>query len=1375
MKKLFLFAFIFVAITRMNAQNTALFPNATWLQDVHWAGTVYAGIGAPVMVDVQAHAGAYGELTFYLKGDEVKAEPLIEAIHAQGRKYWVNIDASRLEGVTAQEIVNDGQGISDTLFGSHVSLEGHVSSDKKSINRPAWRNYFIACIKRAIDAGADGSQHDAGWPPYDSFDDDALNAFKEYVIDNGINTYDWDYNSMTFREYLLSKGKTDATVFDNDGDPTEVKNLIDAWKTFKAIRTLNSWKIIKDSCQTYAQSLGKNYTIAINAASKFATRDGHAYWASDYFIGEFFDWGNYYPLTGSVTARAKMAEAFGKRFICWSSPTLEDLDDGDPTTGYGSDIESEAEKILAAQLYASGGLPQLKYPATRTYPVFFLAQNNSDLLNSVSPYGEIGVLMSQAQMIKDTRGLEGLIVVLQDINRSLQVVWLKSNLLNLLDDFTLNDIQKYKALFLPEVFYLTDNQKNVLLQYMNDGGTIVAVRGNVEYCGQYDENGNENTVAAWTDIADQTNSGVFAYGNGKYINIAHNILESNGYPPPSYGAAYLNDKADPTVNDLAVAIRDTVQKWVDFALPIREVFTEQSSPYLRFFRYQDSSAHRYVYQVLSDSVYLASRQPVELPSFEVQLAVSPNSYHRLFKATWYSIDQPEGIEIANNVAVNAQTGRITVTIPAFKRWGFVHLDGSEYAAQNIQIGKLTINGSSTFKRLKSRSSVTGSWEVLSGTPDYFEVEIWTNIRNMGDPVVSDQVLSKMADGSNEDNDTFSRKYLNGATRLFVARVAAATTDFTVSADALHDSLVYLYRVRAVQNTDTSAWIHQFFYRNAPPGAPHHSQIFTASQNLWYLTDNGFSPADTSRHPVIAFNKAEHYGGDYELDSLLFGVYVYTDRVTGQKGDTTSTLYLIGEQFKHKLAYNQSMPDARGDIQDTISFSLDSYENFGIYFRAVATDGIDTSAFSPWFWFYLDNHNDPPNPFHLIEPANYSSLEREVPFKWENNGDPDPLDKEGMTISKVEILFDSIPTFDSPGLRSYTRERSGNAFERDTITIDLPSDFFHAEGLDSYDVVYWKARMYDFDWHSPDGSKPLYRESTETFSFSVGASSVNLQTPILKQPLNHSKNLTLNVSLKWDPVPNAQTYRLQVALDANFQNVIRDIGNLTFTNFDLFNIEPGKTYFWRIMATNANGHSNWSSAWDFDTMKLPGPVVLIAPLQSSTVLGDTVQFLWHRAFPLAEKYWIEISDDNVFSRPQIDSTIVDTVYNVAGLTPDKVYYWRVKAVNAVGWGAFSKVQNFKVGLTVIPKETVPRNFNLFQNYPNPFNPVTTISFSLPKWSFVKIDLFNAKGQKLKTLLTGKHQAGVHQLKIDMSQWPSGIYFYKMMAEKYRCTKKMILLK
>jgi flagellar hook assembly protein FlgD len=86
-----------------------------------------------------------------------------------------------------------------------------------------------------------------------------------------------------------------------------------------------------------------------------------------------------------------------------------------------------------------------------------------------------------------------------------------------------------------------------------------------------------------------------------------------------------------------------------------------------------------------------------------------------------------------------------------------------------------------------------------------------------------------------------------------------------------------------------------------------------------------------------------------------------------------------------------------------------------------------------------------------------------------------------------------------------------------------------------------------------------------------------------------------------------------------------------------------------------------------------------------------------------------------------------------------------------------------------------------NYPNPFNPTTTISFSIAQTlSFVELEIYNIKGQKVKTLIDEKLPAGNHQViwngKDDNSkQAASGIYFYKMKSGNYNETKKMLLLK
>lgn len=86
-----------------------------------------------------------------------------------------------------------------------------------------------------------------------------------------------------------------------------------------------------------------------------------------------------------------------------------------------------------------------------------------------------------------------------------------------------------------------------------------------------------------------------------------------------------------------------------------------------------------------------------------------------------------------------------------------------------------------------------------------------------------------------------------------------------------------------------------------------------------------------------------------------------------------------------------------------------------------------------------------------------------------------------------------------------------------------------------------------------------------------------------------------------------------------------------------------------------------------------------------------------------------------------------------------------------------------------------------NYPNPFNPETMISFSVEQTSsFVTLEIFNIKGQKVKKLIdeilpTGNHTVVWNGEDENGNTVSSGIYFYKMKAGQYTLTKKMILLK
>ncbi len=97
-------------------------------------------------------------------------------------------------------------------------------------------------------------------------------------------------------------------------------------------------------------------------------------------------------------------------------------------------------------------------------------------------------------------------------------------------------------------------------------------------------------------------------------------------------------------------------------------------------------------------------------------------------------------------------------------------------------------------------------------------------------------------------------------------------------------------------------------------------------------------------------------------------------------------------------------------------------------------------------------------------------------------------------------------------------------------------------------------------------------------------------------------------------------------------------------------------------------------------------------------------------------------------------------------------------------------NLSAASGVLPTETALHNC-----YPNPFNPSTEIKFSLPEGCRAKLDVLNVLGQRVETLVDGHLEAGEHSSVWEASRFASGIYFYRLTADEFVETKKMVLLK
>ena len=97
--------------------------------------------------------------------------------------------------------------------------------------------------------------------------------------------------------------------------------------------------------------------------------------------------------------------------------------------------------------------------------------------------------------------------------------------------------------------------------------------------------------------------------------------------------------------------------------------------------------------------------------------------------------------------------------------------------------------------------------------------------------------------------------------------------------------------------------------------------------------------------------------------------------------------------------------------------------------------------------------------------------------------------------------------------------------------------------------------------------------------------------------------------------------------------------------------------------------------------------------------------------------------------------------------------------------------------------LPKAFSLAQNYPNPFNPSTTISYAVPEENgqvAVRLSVFNLRGQLVRILVDKSQGPGTYNVNWDGSddrgrQISSGVYFYRLVANDYVSTRKMVVLK
>lgn len=170
------------------------------------------------------------------------------------------------------------------------------------------------------------------------------------------------------------------------------------------------------------------------------------------------------------------------------------------------------------------------------------------------------------------------------------------------------------------------------------------------------------------------------------------------------------------------------------------------------------------------------------------------------------------------------------------------------------------------------------------------------------------------------------------------------------------------------------------------------------------------------------------------------------------------------------------------------------------------------------------------------------------------------------------------------------------------------------------------------------------------------------TPILISPKDGANNLDTVVTMVWDKNPNNSEYRLEVARNSAFTELIL-VEALPDTSYVVDELDYNTFYYWRVRALNVdNMISGWSVANRFKT-GLVAPIIVF-PEAGQRNAPLELRIDWE-SVPGGTAYDFQFSEDSEFQNLLIDQRTSNTYYDISDLDYFKEYFWRVRVRNVAG--------------------------------------------------------------------------------------------------------------
>lgn len=345
------------------------------------------------------------------------------------------------------------------------------------------------------------------------------------------------------------------------------------------------------------------------------------------------------------------------------------------------------------------------------------------------------------------------------------------------------------------------------------------------------------------------------------------------------------------------------------------------------------------------------------------------------------------------------------------------------------------------------------------------------------------------------------------------------------------------------------------------------------------------------------------------------------------------------------------------------------------------------------------------------------------------------------------------------------------FKKLTETKTITDSFYTVKTLKKNATFYWRVRAKN------DGGNGNW---SETRSIKT-EQTIPLLAPMLGVPENGAENIVIPVKFEWEIVEKATKYHIQI-FEKNITIAVIDEKNVPVPEGDIVeftaeNLKKGVEYTWKVCGASADGDGPWSETYSFITQpEAPTEKALLSyPADNMEKAPSAITFEWGKVAG-AVSYQLQIREDGsqepVFQFTKIPATGSLVSYEVTGLKPSTVYWWKVRGDNDAGEGPWSNEFKFTTDNFVSVSESNTKEIRININ-PNPATDFVYLDFNISGQKNMSIEIFGATGDCVYQSQINLLQNVTNRHVINTGLLQTGIYFIRLSSDLNVQVEKLII--